>query len=168
MSTRSVLLAALVLAVAGTACQPPAQEVAGLSEEDAAAIESTVASFVQSALANNFAQWPALHTEDAVCLPPNQPAVKGRAAIQSWGEAFSLTDLTITLLEIDGRDGLAYGRSTYSYSGVVAVEGTAVPVTDSGKGMVVLRKQADGSWLIAVNIWNSDLPLPEQAPKRME
>ncbi|UCC85246.1 MAG: DUF4440 domain-containing protein [Gemmatimonadota bacterium] len=161
MSVRFILLSVFALGLASTACQPPAQEAAGLSEEDVAAIESTVASFVQTALANDFAEWPALHTEDALCLPPNQPAVKGRAAIQRWGEAFSLTELTITLLEIDGRDGFAYGRSTYSYSGTVTAEGMSVPVMDSGKGMVVLREQADGSWLIAVNIWNSDLPLPE-------
>jgi hypothetical protein len=40
MSTRSVLLAALALAVASTACQPPAQQAGPLSEEDVAAITS--------------------------------------------------------------------------------------------------------------------------------
>jgi ketosteroid isomerase-like protein len=161
MSARNVLIAGLALALASTACQPPAQDAAGLSEEDVAAIESTVASFVRSLLANDLAEWAALHTEDAVTLPPNQPAVKGRADIQNWVSAFSLTDLTATPLEIDGRDGLAYSRNTYSYSGTLTAQGTSVPVTDSGKGMFLLRKQPDGSWLIAVNVWNSDLPLPE-------
>ena len=162
MSARSILLAAFALVVTSTACQPPAQEAAGLSEEDVGAIESTVASYVQSALASDFAEWAALHTEDAVRLPPNQPAVKGRAAIQNWGAAFSLTDFTITPLEIDGRDGLAYARVTYSYSGTLTAEGMSEVVTDSGRGVWLLRKQPDGSWLLAVDIWNSDLPLPEE------
>ena len=153
---------ALALALASTACQPPAQQPAGLSEEDVAAIESTVASYVQSALASDFAEWAALHTEDAVRLPPNQPAVKGRAAIQNWGAAFSLTDFTITPLEIDGRDGLAYARVTYSYSGTLTAEGMSEVVTDSGKVLGILRRQPDNSWLIAVWCWNSDLPLPEE------
>ncbi len=161
MKARTTLLAVLTLALASTACQPPAQEAAGLSEEDVGAIESTVASYVQSALASDFAEWVALHTEDAVLLPPNEPAVKGRAAIQNWMAAFSLTDLTITPLEIDGRDGLAYVRAPYSLSGTLTADMSEV-VTDSGRGVWLLRKQPDGSWLIALDIWNSDLPLPEE------
>jgi ketosteroid isomerase-like protein len=41
------------------------------------------------------------------------------------------------------------------------LEGMEQPITDSGKYLVLLSKQADGSWLISAVIWNSDMPLPE-------
>jgi ketosteroid isomerase-like protein len=31
---------------------------------------------------------------------------------------------------------------------------------DKGKYLVVMKRQVDGSWKVAVDIWNSDLPQP--------
>ena len=39
------------------------------------------------------------------------------------------------------------------------VEG--VPITDQGKGIVIMQRQPDGAWLPEAVIWNSHLPLPE-------
>jgi ketosteroid isomerase-like protein len=130
MSTRSVLLAVLALALSGTACQPPAQEAAGLSEEDVAAIRNNVEQeVVQIALAGDSAAFAAEHTEDAVRLPPNAPLIKGRADIEASYLPFNLTDLTQTLEEVEGRGDLAYARWTYELTGTV--EG--VPITDQGR-----------------------------------
>jgi ketosteroid isomerase-like protein len=159
MSTRSVLLAVLALALSGTACQPPAQEAAGLSEEDVAAIRNNVEQeVVQIALAGDSAAFAAEHTEDAVRLPPNAPLIKGRADIEASYLPFNLTDLTQTLEEVEGRGDLAYARWTYELTGTV--EG--VPITDQGKGIVIYQRQPDGSWLTKAVIWNSDLPLAEE------
>ena len=43
----------------------------------------------------------------------------------------------------------------------ILVEGTLEPTHDTGKYVEIWRKQPDGKWLIAVDISNSDLPLPE-------
>ena len=48
-----------------------------------------------------------------------------------------------------------------SYSATVTREGMAEPMTDTGKYLVLLRKQADGSWLMTTVIWNSDAPPPQ-------
>jgi ketosteroid isomerase-like protein len=34
-------------------------------------------------------------------------------------------------------------------------------IVDSGKILVVLRKQADGAWLRVADAWNSDLAAPK-------
>jgi ketosteroid isomerase-like protein len=33
-------------------------------------------------------------------------------------------------------------------------------MTDKGKYLVVMKHQSDGSWKVAVDIWNSDLTQP--------
>lgn len=67
--------------------------------------------------------------------------------------AFSLTPI-----EIDGRGDLAYERGTYALT--IAASGTTPAMPDHGKYLTVRRKQADGSWLITADIFNSDVPLP--------
>jgi ketosteroid isomerase-like protein len=143
-----------------TACQAPAPEAGPLSEEDVAGIRRSIDSIVQTAIANDWAAWAAVHTQDAVRLPPNQPIVEGRPAIQDWGAAFTVVDFTVTPVEIEGRDGVAYERSTYSIT--FTREGLPEPVTQAGKSVHIWNKQPDGTWLMAIGIWNTDLPLLEQ------
>ncbi len=160
MSARSMLLAAFALVVASTACQPPVQEAGPLSDEDVAAITQVNEEWVQANRAHDWAALTAFRTEDAVWMPPNEPAREGRAAIQEWLTPFTVTDFNVTPVQTEGRDGLAYTRGVYSLT--VTIEGTPEPITDTGKYVAIWQKQPDGSWLIAVDIWNSDLPLPEQ------
>ena len=62
---------------------------------------------------------------------------------------------------VDGRDDLAYVVGTYTMT--IVPPGAPGPINDSGKYVEIRRKQSDGSWLIAVDIFNSDLPTPEPA-----
>jgi len=68
------------------------------------------------------------------------------------------TAFTITPIQIEGTDGLAFDRGTWSMT--ATAEGMPEPIVDTGKYVMVLRRQEDGSWLWTVGIWNSDLPLP--------
>jgi ketosteroid isomerase-like protein len=159
MSVRSVLLAALALALGSTACQPPAQEAGPLSEADVAAIRQLAEADVQAALANDWTTWAGYHTEDVLFMPPNLPAIEGRAALEEWLGPVRVIEFTRELVDIDGRDGLAYARGTHSI--MYTPEGAPEPVSEAGKWVWILRKQADGSWRIAVHIWNLDHPPSE-------
>ena len=161
MTTRCLLFAAFVLGLASTASKLPAQEVGQLSDEDIAAIRAGHEAWVQVLLAGDWAAAAALHTEDAVRMPPNTTAVRGRAAIEArLAEIIdTVTAFTVTSVETEGRDGLAYDWISYSIT--LRRVGMTEPITNSGKGLVVWQKQADGSWQIHRVIWNSDLPLPE-------
>jgi uncharacterized protein (TIGR02246 family) len=157
MNTRSVLLAALALAVASAACQPAAQE-AGLSGEDIAALNQAADAYQAAVMAGDWDAWAAFYTEDAVIMPPGQASVSSRDAIKAWGEAFpTIVEWTTDRVDVDGRGDLAYVRATFSMT--VEVEGEAEPVSEQGKYLEIWRKQPDGSWLIAVDIYNSDEPL---------
>ncbi len=150
------LLAALSCAV--LACQPvPAK----LSDADIAAIRAATASFVENGLARRDSANAALYAEDAVLMPPNQPAVEGRAAIRAWLAGFPpMAAFSLTPIEIDGHGDLAYVRGTYTLT--IAASGKTPAMPDHGKYVDVRRRQADGSWLITADMFNSDVPLPSR------
>ena len=162
MNARTPLLAALALTLASTACQAPGQEPAGLSEEDVAAIRSILPQVDRAILAGDWGAAVAVMTEDGLWLPPNGPAIQGRDAMQAYLESAdpAMTEHTLEWPEVDGRGDLAYARGVYAETFTVGE--APEPVEDVGKQLAVLRKQSDGSWLIAIWIWNSDLPLAEE------
>jgi len=89
-------------------------------------------------------------------MPPGAPARQGRDAIRA-AHGTPRPGFSLTSVEVDGRDGLAYDRGTWS----VAVPVAGTTVADTGNYLAVLRKQDDGSWLFAIVIWNNDEPLPQ-------
>ena len=159
-------LLAVPLLLVAVACQPGA---APLSDQDVAAIRSLDESYAQAVLAMDADAVAALYAEDAIEMPPNEPATVGKEAIRErYAGAFQLgmasSEFTITSADIDGMDGLAYDRGTWTWTGTPP--GMTEPVTETGKQVVIARRQEDGSWLWTAVIWNSDLPLPqpESAP----
>jgi ketosteroid isomerase-like protein len=153
---RRLALVAVSLSFLTIACQP---ELRTLSEEEVAAIRDTAAAYHEAAVAKDWDAVSTFFTTDAVAMPPHQPMVQGRADIKEWYASFPpVTDVELPIVEIDGRGDMAYSRGTYSMT--MVMEGVPEPVTLIGKNLVIWRKQADGSWLIAVEMFNSDLPMP--------
>jgi ketosteroid isomerase-like protein len=68
-----------------------------------------------------------------------------------------LTSFTLNPVEIEGVGKLAYQRGTYQMTMLLP---GGVTASDSGKYVEIRRRQADGTWLITRDIWNSDIPLP--------
>jgi ketosteroid isomerase-like protein len=58
-------------------------------------------------------------------------------------------------VEVAASGDLAYDQGTYTMTGP-GPDGK--PITDKGKYLAVVKKQADGSWKVAEDMWNSDLP----------
>ncbi len=153
-------LALLALALASAACQPPAQEAAGLSEEDVAAIHTWHNRYMQAERATDWNALAALVAEDVVLMPPNRPLEDWASWLETVrARDFKVIDLSSTVQEIEGGDGLAYLRASYSETYTLGVD--PEPLEAIGKHVAILRKQPDGSWVATVWIWNSDLPLPQ-------
>lgn len=102
-----------------------------------------------------------LLTEDAVGMPPNQPAVIGKAAVREWwmeGFRVATSRLGLSSEELRVLGDWAIGRYTWTMETRAAAGGATA--TDNGKGLWIWRRQADGSWKNAMSIWNSDNPVP--------
>jgi len=150
----SFLLTALTCVA--LACQPAPRR---LSEADVAALRAAVDSIAAQILSHRDSAAATHYAEHAVFMVPNLPALEGRAAIRTWfagGPPF--TSFTLTPKEIDGRGDLAYVRGTWTLG--IAAAGKTPATQDHGKFLEVRRKQADGSWLMVADIFNSDVPLP--------
>jgi uncharacterized protein (TIGR02246 family) len=157
MRTKSLLAAAVVVVLSATGCYPAAGP---LSDEDVAAITALGQAYRDAVLAGDAPAIAALHTEDAVEMPPNMVARQGRAAIQeAYGTGPLMTTFTITSKQTEGFGNLAYELGIWTAS--MEIEGMEEPYQDAGKYMVVCEKQADGTWLMKATMWNSDIPMPE-------
>ena len=147
----------LLLAVVLGACAQPAPPAASFTAGDKAAIDSVWAEV--TAISNSSQDYDAMvetgYAPDAIELPPGRPAVQGRAAIAKFLGSFpKVTSFSTQTLDLTGAGDLAYQYGTYH----MVMEDANGPITDDGKFIEVWKRQADGSWKIAYDIFNSDLP----------
>jgi len=156
MKLRRILLGLVFAGVSAAACTPTMDAPRGLSAADSTALRAIAERDAAMVLARDFAAMSAGYTADAVRMPPNAPALVGRPAILASLEQLpSITTFEFHLRDLQGDGEIAYMRAAWSIS--LTPPGAAQAVSDSGKILVVLRKQADGSWLRVADAWNSDL-----------
>lgn len=138
----------------------PGSAATTLASSELAAIRSVNEEYRRTSVAAAWGEWAGLFTSDAVLMPPNSPALNGRAAIEAWGRAFPpLTEFQNPIAEIEGAASTAVTRGTYRF----AVSAPGQPVQkDAGKWICTLRKQG-GVWKFHRCIFNSDLPPPGSA-----
>ena len=156
---RLMILALMLFSVAS--CQPQASP---LSEADLAAIRNFGPQFSQAILARDVDAVVALYTDDAVIMPPGAPVVVGKDAIRDFFTAQFASDVVtteqvFTSIQTEGEGNQAFDRGTFSWKGTRP--GASDTITDVGKYVVIVRRTADGSWRVAVDIGNSDGRPPE-------
>jgi len=149
--------AAVLFALAG--CQK-AQDTSA----DEQAIRAGTDAWDDAYNAGDTAALAAAYAEDAVLLPPNAPAVSGRAAIGDF--------LTADGVNTRGA-GLQFAidsDSTVGVSGDLAYEAGTFKVNDAsgatvatGKFIGVFNKK-DDKWLLVRDTWNMDAPPAPPAP----
>ena len=98
---------------------------------------------------------------DAALLAPQQPIAEGAGAVGAVFQGmFGLPGFGLTWqptrAEVASSGDMGYTIGTYELK-FDGQDGT--PVVDSGKYMTVWKKQADGSWKVAVDMFNTSLPM---------
>ena len=156
----SLFVATLGIAGCTQATEPA--EAPDNRAQDEMAIREADKAWLEAAQAKDAERFASMYTEDATLMLPDSPAISGKAAIRDGvGEmmkdpAFSLSFEPGTV-EVAMSGDLAYETGTYTLT--VTDEKTKKPVTSTGHGVVVWKKQADGSWKAHV-----DVPVADAAP----
>jgi ketosteroid isomerase-like protein len=98
--------------------------------------------------------------EQGSLLWPNAPVATGKNAITKLtASAFAIPDFKLVWQQVKvgiARSGdLGYTSGTYIWS---FRDTSGKPVSDKGKYLTVWKKQADGSWKVLFDMFNTDLP----------
>ena len=96
-------------------------------------------------------------SDDAIVVPPAQPAVKGKEALRKMVEdsknipGFSITWKSTDIhFSPDGKLAYLYGENLVSMN-----DSTGNKINMPGRGYTIWRKEANGSWKCVVDIWNN-------------
>ena len=164
-SRHSFLVSLVLLSV--LACAAPAPE--GASEADLQQammtdLEAIAARRSDFETALNDANIDALSqmvTDDLVAMPPNEPTITGLEANQAWWRQFFDVDSSHTSFfpgELQVAGDWAFDR--FTWTGDMTPTGGGETVHEEGKSIWIWQRQSDGTWKLALEIWNSDLVAP--------
>jgi uncharacterized protein (TIGR02246 family) len=161
----SVLLALVFLA----ACSKQPAAPPDTRAADEAAIRAATISWSNAAQAKDVDKAVSLYADDALQFADKGPLVRGKDNIrQGWQQMFALPGPGLRFatsgVEVARSGDIAYEYGTYDF----ATKDKKGNINDQkGKYVTVWKKQADGSWKVAVDIDNADaLPAPPPAPSK--
>jgi ketosteroid isomerase-like protein len=141
-----------------TSCAPQAAPDNRAADEKA--LRDLDTEWSKAAQANNVDATVGFYADDAYLLPPNAPIAHDKAGIRAnWAALLtpgSKVSWEITKVEVAKSGEIGYVMGTYQVS---MKDDHGQPVNDHGKLVEIWKKQADGTWKCAVDIFNSDLPL---------
>lgn len=162
MRTSIIIFSILVVvSFAFFGCTPQQGEQLDL-EQVRMAIEEANSKWVEAFNQGDAASVAALYTDDATLMPPNSEMIQGRQGVQEfWNGAMKmgLKDVSLTTVDVNGSGNIVYEIGKYAIS--IETEGQEL-MRDSGKYIVVWKKQEDGSWKLQADIWNTSMPIPGQ------
>ena len=101
-----------------------------------------------------------VYTPDAVVMPSNSPAIRGRPAIeQFWqgGYKAGIRNVRLATSELDVHGKSATEVGSYEFD---IQPSTGATMHDKGKYIVLWKRTAKGEWRWHRDIFNSDMPLP--------
>jgi uncharacterized protein (TIGR02246 family) len=150
---------AIGLIILATACSP--SEAKHDTAADMAAITKVRTGWETAFKAGDAAAIGALYTADAHLMNNEMATATGPKAIEAMYKEMIGTmasqAVVITAEQTDVSGDLAVDRGTYKLS--LSPKGGAA-MTEEGRYMVVLKRQADGSWKLFEDIGNITAPRP--------
>ncbi len=141
-----------------TTVTPMLAQQAGSANADEKAIRAEAAAWSKAMEAKDAAKFVEFYAADARVLPPNAPAVNGKAArLEYWKKFMATPGLKGSFgpdkVVVAKSGDLAYEMGTYS---LVMNDAKGNPEHETGKYLVVWKKQADGKWKVVADMFSSD------------
>ena len=133
-----------------------------LAVDDSEKIETINAQWIKAFEQRDFQSMQALFTPDSLLLSPNEPAVEGSEAVaevwKSWADFNNVAFAWSTnRIDVSSSGDMAYDYGWYTFT----FDSEGGRVENKGNHIVVWKK-IDGTWKVAADIFNNDLPLPSK------
>jgi ketosteroid isomerase-like protein len=157
---RAIRSVSCLAVVVGVACSGiPAPEKVDRTALRAE-VDSAASRLLTALRTNSSDSLMVLMAEDVVLMPPNEPVLKGKAAVRTWYDQL-MTQLRTSDLTITDREVLIGGEwatelATFEWALVPVAGGPAA--IDRGSYVQVWHREPDGRWLFARELWNSTTP----------
>ncbi len=162
MPRRTSWVVLLFVGLITNSCGPGAPS--GDPVADAAAIDAVREREIAAFSAGQLDSLAAVQTADVVLMPPNEPAVSSSDAVRTWAQNI-YNQFTVTGRYTEDEATVAGDWAIERYAGELTLTPKAggASITERIKGIHVYRRQPDGSWRIAQDVWNTDAPPPAPA-----
>ena len=133
-------------------------------EAEQASLRAAADAYHEAAQTGDIDSLVDLYTNDGLMLPPNAAAEEGLEDIRNFATAFTQTPGFGIRFDDVRVEVAASGDMGYTLANaVVSIDGwDGEPVQDQVRDFHLWKKQ-DGEWKVAIDIWNSQLPLPRVA-----
>ena len=125
---------------------------------DCERLRQTSLDWAAAAATGDFERALAYWTDDAIVLPPDQPAVIGKAEIRAFVQhaasnpGFSISwEPELVQVSESGDMGYMVERNRMTFT-----DANGSVQTLNGKAVTIWRKQPDGSWKCVVDTWNGN------------
>jgi ketosteroid isomerase-like protein len=152
---------ALVSFVSGCGQQAPKDTRAA----DESALRDLDAQWSKAAAARDVDATVSYYSDDASLLAPNAPAVGDKQGIHAAWHALLGPDTSLSWqaskVDVARSGDFAYVMGVYQ---LTTKDARGNFTTDRGKYVEVWKKQTDGSWKTAADIFNTDLPAQTPTP----
>jgi len=147
-------------------CAPTSDNSGSAASGDPAVVSKVRDEFIAAFNSADAAKVASLYAPDAVVMPSHQHAITGRDGIENYNKMFfEMFTATINISPVEtkvfGDRGL--DRGTYTIQMTPKAGGS--PIMDEGKYLVLLQRQADGSWKLTHDIDNTSIPVPSETTK---
>ncbi len=152
-----VLVAFLGLFTVG--CGAPSEPETDSRDVDAEAIREADLAWVAAQASDGLDGTMSFYVEDAILVPPNAPMAIGTSAIREASAAIDTPGMSVAWkpmkIEVARSGDIGYAIGTFEGTGV-GPDGSLVPV--KGNYIEIWKRQADGSWKVAADMFSPDSP----------
>ena len=157
----NISAAVCLVSVLLAGCNPTAQPVSDSREADIEAIRQADLAWVQAQADDGLEGTMSFYLDDGIMLPPGSPMAIGKPAIREASAALGIgapgssATWQPTKIEVARSGEIGYAIGTFEGS-FLDDAGNAVPT--KGKYVEIWKKQADGSWMVAADMFSPDSP----------
>jgi ketosteroid isomerase-like protein len=164
---RRARFAHFICVLAAVACVRPSPSAGPDVAGSRAAVDSVANRLLAALRADASDSLMALVADDVVLMPPNEPVLRGKAAVREWYDRL-VSQFHTSGLTIADREVVIGGDWATEIAGF---EWTLVPVTggaasvERGSYVQVWHRGADGRWRFTRELWNSSASPASASPE---